>query len=122
MNSLILLIDKILNLVIWIVVIQAVLSWLIAFDVINFRNRFVFSVHQTLGRLTRTDAAPDSSDTAGYRHHRYLAGHSHSGGVVSSQSAGGTHTGLAIALGASALPEAERVQANETLGILLVVH
>ena len=58
MNSLILLIDKILNLVIWIVVIQAVLSWLIAFDVINFRNRFVFGVHQTLGRLTEPMLRP----------------------------------------------------------------
>ncbi len=52
MNSLIALIDKILDLVIWIVVIQAVLSWLIAFDVINFRNRFVYSLHQALSRLT----------------------------------------------------------------------
>ena len=65
MNSLILLIDKILNLVIWIVVIhldrgdrQAVLSWLIAFDVINFRNRFVFGVHQALGRLTEPMLRP----------------------------------------------------------------
>ena len=58
MNSLILLIDKILSLVIWIVVIQAVLSWLIAFDVVNLRNRFVFSVHQTLGRLTEPMLRP----------------------------------------------------------------
>lgn len=52
MNSLIMLVDKILDLIIWIVVIQAILSWLIAFDVINLRNRFVFGVHQALTRLT----------------------------------------------------------------------
>ncbi len=52
MNSLIMLVDKLLDLLIWIVVIQAVLSWLIAFDVINLQNRLVFGVHQALSRLT----------------------------------------------------------------------
>jgi YggT family protein len=41
-----------LNLLWWIIVIQAVLSWLIAFNVINTSNQFVRSVWTALGRMT----------------------------------------------------------------------
>ena len=41
-----------LNLLWWIIVIQAVLSWLIAFNVINTSNQFVRSVWNALGRMT----------------------------------------------------------------------
>ena len=33
---------------IWIVIASAVLSWLVAFDVINMRNRFVFMLGDAL--------------------------------------------------------------------------
>ena len=36
----------------WIIVAQAILSWLIAFNVINTSNDFVRSVWNALGRLT----------------------------------------------------------------------
>jgi YggT family protein len=41
-----------LDLLWWIIVIQAVLSWLIAFNVINTYNDFVRSVWQALQRMT----------------------------------------------------------------------
>lgn len=36
----------------WVIVIQAVLSWLIAFNVINTHNEFVRSLWNGLGRVT----------------------------------------------------------------------
>ena len=44
--------QMLLNLLWWIIVIQAVLSWLIAFNVINTSNQFVRSVWTGLARLT----------------------------------------------------------------------
>lgn len=42
----------VIDLYIWVVIIGAVLSWLIAFDVVNTRNRFVASVGDLCYRLT----------------------------------------------------------------------
>lgn len=53
MNAVVLLIDQLLRLLIWMLVAQAVLSWLVAFNVVNVRNRFVHSVGYFLDRLTR---------------------------------------------------------------------
>ncbi len=41
----------VLQLFIWIIVIQAILSWLVAFNVVNTSNRFVWSVLNALERL-----------------------------------------------------------------------
>ena len=41
-----------LNLVWWIIVVQAILSWLIAFNVINTHSDFVRSVWNALQRIT----------------------------------------------------------------------
>lgn len=41
----------VLQLFIWIIVIQAILSWLVAFNVVNTSNRFVWSVLNGLDRL-----------------------------------------------------------------------
>lgn len=40
-----------LQLLIWVIIIQAILSWLVAFNVVNTRNRFVSSVLNGLDRL-----------------------------------------------------------------------
>ncbi len=45
-------ITMLLQLLIWIIIIQAILSWLIAFNVINIHNQFVRSVLYALERLT----------------------------------------------------------------------
>ncbi len=42
----------VLNLVVWIIIIQAVLSWLIAFNVISIQNPTVRSIWGGLERLT----------------------------------------------------------------------
>lgn len=43
---------------IWVVIIQAILSWLIAFNVVNTRNRFVFAVGDFLYRITEPALRP----------------------------------------------------------------
>jgi YggT family protein len=52
MRSLILLTTNVIDLLIWVVIIWAVMSWLTAFNVINTHNRFVNAVQDTLGRIT----------------------------------------------------------------------
>jgi YggT family protein len=42
----------VLQLLIWLVIIQAILSWLIAFNVVNTSNRFVDAIATGLDRLT----------------------------------------------------------------------
>ena len=46
------LINTIISLMIWFIIAQAILSWLVAFDVVNYRNRFVYSVGTFLDRVT----------------------------------------------------------------------
>jgi len=52
------LINVLLTLVVWAIIINAILSWLVAFDVINLRNRFVASVAHFLEAVTRPILAP----------------------------------------------------------------
>ena len=52
------LIDTILGLVIWAIIINAILSWLVAFDVINLRNRIVYSIAHFLDAVTRPILRP----------------------------------------------------------------
>ena len=52
MKSLFLLIDSIINIYIWLIIINAVLSWLVAFNVLNTQNRFVFTVLNATHQLT----------------------------------------------------------------------
>ena len=52
MGALLTLISQLIEFYIWIVIASAVLSWLVAFEVINMRNRFVFLVGDVLNRLT----------------------------------------------------------------------
>ena len=52
MKSALILFDNIITLYIWILIINAVLSWLVAFNVLNTQNRFVFSILEFTYRLT----------------------------------------------------------------------
>ena len=52
MNAIFLLIDTILSLYLWVIIIAVIMSWLIHFNVINFRNEFVGMVYRTLNSLT----------------------------------------------------------------------
>lgn len=51
-------VGTLLTLFIWALIISAILSWLIAFDVINLRNRFVYNVNRFLDAVTRPVLAP----------------------------------------------------------------
>ena len=44
--------DWIVYLYIWVLIINAVISWLIAFNVLNTSNRFVFSILEVSYKLT----------------------------------------------------------------------
>jgi len=52
MNAFILLLDRIIYLYVWVLIINAVISWLIAFNVLNTQNRFVYSVLEFTYKLT----------------------------------------------------------------------
>ena len=52
MNSLLILFNDIVRLYIWVLIINAVASWLVAFNVINTSNRFVYSVLEISYKLT----------------------------------------------------------------------
>jgi YggT family protein len=51
-------IGSLLSLLIWAIIISAILSWLVAFDVINLRNRFVYNVARFLEAVTRPVLRP----------------------------------------------------------------
>lgn len=51
--SLFQIVDVLLHVLMWIIIIQAILSWLVAFNVINTHNDFVRSLLNALDRLTR---------------------------------------------------------------------
>ena len=42
-----------LQVMIWIIIIQAILSWLVAFNVVNTHNDFVRGFYNALDRITR---------------------------------------------------------------------
>ena len=52
MKSIFLLLDNVISLYIWVVIIDVILSWLVAFNILNTQNRFVFSVLDTTHKLT----------------------------------------------------------------------
>ena len=52
MKSIFILLDNIITIYLWIIIINAILSWLVAFNVINTQNRFVFSVLDATYKLT----------------------------------------------------------------------
>ncbi|MET4698734.1 YggT family protein [Constrictibacter sp. MBR-5] len=52
------LIATVIDLYIWVLIISAVMSWLVAFGVINTNNRFVYTVLDVLWRLTEPVLRP----------------------------------------------------------------
>ena len=52
MKSVLILFDNIVSLYIWILIINAIISWLVAFNVLNTSNRFVYSVLDVSYKLT----------------------------------------------------------------------
>ena len=52
MKSLLILFDNVVSLYIWILIINAIISWLVAFNVLNTSNRFVYSILDISYKLT----------------------------------------------------------------------
>ena len=52
MKSILILFDNVVNLYIWILIIHVIFSWLVAFNVLNTSNRFVYSVLEISFKLT----------------------------------------------------------------------
>ena len=48
----------VLDLYVWLLIASAILSWLIAFNVVNTRNQFVSSIAEFLYRITEPLLAP----------------------------------------------------------------
>jgi YggT family protein len=49
---------RLIDLYIWVIVISVILSWLIAMDVVNRRNRAVYMIADTFYRLTNPVLRP----------------------------------------------------------------
>ncbi len=58
MMSLAILIDKVIDIYTWIVIASAIVSWLVAFGVVNTRNQFVYMVVNFLDRVTEPALRP----------------------------------------------------------------
>ena len=58
MQALFWLVDTVINLYIWALILSAVMSWLVAFGVVNSRNRFVYVVGDFLQRITEPALVP----------------------------------------------------------------
>ena len=52
MKSIFILLDSIITIYLWIIIINAILSWLVAFNILNTQNRFVFAVLDVTYKMT----------------------------------------------------------------------
>jgi len=52
MNAFLILFNDIIGLYIWVLIVNVVASWLVAFNIINTSNRFVYSVLEISYKLT----------------------------------------------------------------------
>ena len=52
MKSIFILLDSFITIYLWVIIVNALLSWLVAFNILNTQNRFVFSVLDTTYKLT----------------------------------------------------------------------
>ena len=58
LNPIIFLLYQVINIYIWLLIISVVMSWLVAFNIINTGNRFVHMVGDFLHRITEPLLAP----------------------------------------------------------------
>ena len=52
MKSIFILLDNLITIYLWIIIINAILSWLVAFNILNTQNRFVFAVLDATYKMT----------------------------------------------------------------------
>ncbi|MBU0724438.1 MAG: YggT family protein [Alphaproteobacteria bacterium] len=58
MHSFLILVDTVISLFIWALIISAILSWLVTFNIVNTSNRFVYMVGDFLYRVTEPALRP----------------------------------------------------------------
>jgi YggT family protein len=58
MISLAILVDKVIDIFTWVVIASAIMSWLVAFGVVNTRNQFIRMVVDVLYRVTEPVLRP----------------------------------------------------------------
>ena len=52
MKSIFILLDSVITIYLWIIIINEVLSWLVAFNILNTQNRFVFALLDATYKMT----------------------------------------------------------------------
>lgn len=52
MDSLIILLIRLLDVYFWVIILTVVVSWLVAFDVLNTRNKWVYKFCDLLNKIT----------------------------------------------------------------------
>ncbi len=52
MKSIFILLDSVITIYLWIIIINAILSWLVAFNILNTQNRFVFAALEATYKMT----------------------------------------------------------------------
>ena len=52
MKSIFILLDSLITIYLWVIIVNALLSWLVAFNILNTQNRFVFAVLDATYKLT----------------------------------------------------------------------
>lgn len=58
MYALLELVSTLIELYIWVIIVSAILSWLIAFGIVDLRNLFIASLARFVSRLTEPVYAP----------------------------------------------------------------
>lgn len=58
MQSVLWLVDTVIELYIWVLILSAVMSWLISFNVVNTSNRLVYMIADFLYRITEPALRP----------------------------------------------------------------
>jgi YggT family protein len=58
MDAVLWLINTVINLFIFVLIVQVIMSWLIAFNVVNTRNRFVYMVADVAYKITEPVLRP----------------------------------------------------------------
>ncbi len=52
MKSIFILLDSVITIYLWVIIVNPMLSWLVAFNILNTQNKFVFSVLDITYKLT----------------------------------------------------------------------
>ena len=58
MQSMLILIDRLVTFIVWALILQVIMSWLIAFSIVNTQNKFIWKINYALHKLTNPLLSP----------------------------------------------------------------